>query len=59
MSISIKQVGPCFAGEVTGIDLTKPISDQDVQDIHDGMDEYAVLVFRGQAIHGRNPGGVH
>lgn len=49
MSISIKQVGPCFAGEVTGIDLTKPVSDQDVQDIHSGMDEYAVLVFRGQA----------
>lgn len=50
MSISISQVGPCFAGEVSGIDMTKPLSEQDIADIHAGMDEYAVLVFHGQDI---------
>jgi alpha-ketoglutarate-dependent 2,4-dichlorophenoxyacetate dioxygenase len=48
MTISIRQVGPCFAGEVSGIDLTKPVADEDVAIIHEGMNEYAVLVFRDQ-----------
>ena len=48
MTISICQIGPCFAGEVSGIDLSQPLSDADAQSIHAGMDEFAVLVFRGQ-----------
>jgi len=47
MPISIRQVGPCFAGEVEGIDLRQPLSPEDAQAIHDGMDKYAVLAFRG------------
>ena len=43
-----RQVGPCFAAEVEGIDLRKPLSPEDVKAIHAGMDEYAVLVFHGQ-----------
>ena len=48
MTFSIRQVGPCFAGEVTGIDLTKPLLSGVAQEIHDAMDEYAVLVFPDQ-----------
>ncbi len=48
MAMSIRQIGPCFAGEVSGIDLTKPLSKDEIQAIHDGMDEYAVLVFHDQ-----------
>jgi alpha-ketoglutarate-dependent 2,4-dichlorophenoxyacetate dioxygenase len=48
MSISIRQVGPCFAGEVDGIDLTQPLSAADAAAIHAGMDKYAVLVFHDQ-----------
>ncbi len=48
MTLSIRQIGPCFAGEVSGIDLTKPLTDEDAAAIHAGMDEYAVLVFHGQ-----------
>ena len=48
MKLSIRQVGPCFAGEVTGIDLTKPLPSGVAQEIHDAMDEYAVLVFPNQ-----------
>ena len=50
MAVEIRQVGDKFAGEVTGIDLTKPLSTESVNAIHDGMDEYAVLVFRGQPL---------
>jgi alpha-ketoglutarate-dependent 2,4-dichlorophenoxyacetate dioxygenase len=50
MAIQIKQVGPCFAGEVSGIDLTQPLSPEDAAAIHAGMDEYAVLVFHGQEL---------
>jgi alpha-ketoglutarate-dependent 2,4-dichlorophenoxyacetate dioxygenase len=48
MAMKTRQVGPCFAAEVEGIDLRKPLSPEDVKAIHAGMDEYAVLVFHGQ-----------
>ncbi len=50
MTISIRQIHPVFAGEVSGADLTKPLSPQDVAAIEAGMDRYAVLVFRDQKI---------
>ncbi len=48
MAITIRQVGPCIAGEVDGIDIRQPLSNEDAAAIHAGMDEYAVLVFREQ-----------
>jgi alpha-ketoglutarate-dependent 2,4-dichlorophenoxyacetate dioxygenase len=48
--ISIRQIHPVFAGEVSGADLTRPLSAQDVAAIEAGMDRYAVLVFRDQKI---------
>ena len=50
MPVKIRQIGPCFAGEVEGIDLREPLSPQDVAAIHAGMDKYAVLVFHDQHI---------
>ena len=50
MPVTIRQVGPCFAGEVSGIDMRKPMTAQEVAAIHAGMDKYAVLVFRDQDI---------
>ena len=50
MPISIRQIGPCFAGEVSGIDLTRPLSAEDAEAIHAGMNEYAVLVFHDQRL---------
>ena len=51
MPITMRQVGPCFAAEVEGIDITKPLSPEQVEAIHAGMDRYAVLVFHGQHIN--------
>jgi alpha-ketoglutarate-dependent 2,4-dichlorophenoxyacetate dioxygenase len=42
-----RQIGPCFAAEAEGIDLTRPLSPDDVREVHAGMDEHAVLVFHG------------
>ena len=39
-----------FAGEVSGIDITQPLSQADVAAIEAGMDKFAVLVFRGQKL---------
>jgi alpha-ketoglutarate-dependent 2,4-dichlorophenoxyacetate dioxygenase len=50
MPVTTRQIGPCFAAEVEGIDLTRPLSPGDVKAVHAGMDEYAVLVFRDQKL---------
>jgi alpha-ketoglutarate-dependent 2,4-dichlorophenoxyacetate dioxygenase len=50
MTVTIRQVGPCFAGEVDGIDMRKPLTPDEVAAIHVGMDKYAVLVFHDQEI---------
>jgi alpha-ketoglutarate-dependent 2,4-dichlorophenoxyacetate dioxygenase len=48
--VSIRQIHPVFVGEVSGADLSKPLSKADVAAIDAGMDRYAVLVFRDQRI---------
>ena len=48
MPLTIRQIGPCFAGEVDGVDLTRPLPAADIAAIHAGMDKYAVLVFHDQ-----------
>jgi alpha-ketoglutarate-dependent 2,4-dichlorophenoxyacetate dioxygenase len=50
LGVSIRQLTPVFAGEVTGVDCRKPLSSDEVAAIHAGMNEYAVLVFRDQKL---------
>jgi alpha-ketoglutarate-dependent 2,4-dichlorophenoxyacetate dioxygenase len=50
MTVAIRQLHPVFFGEVSGCDLTKPLSPDDVRAIEAGMDRYAVLVFHDQAV---------
>lgn len=50
MSISIQQIHPVFVGEVSGIDISAPLSRDEVAAIEAGMDRYAVLVFHEQKI---------
>jgi alpha-ketoglutarate-dependent 2,4-dichlorophenoxyacetate dioxygenase len=50
MPVKTRQIGPCFAAEVDGIDLSQPLSPDEVAAIHAGMDTYAVLVFHDQTI---------
>ncbi|HVZ10682.1 TauD/TfdA dioxygenase family protein [Rhodopila sp.] len=52
MTLSIKPIDPVsrpfFAGEVSGIDITRPLSREEAAAIDAGMDQYGVLVFHGQ-----------
>ena len=50
MSITIRQIHPVFVGEVSGVDIAKPLSTEEVAAIEAGMDKYAVLVFHDQKI---------
>src|SRR5947207_11390475 len=50
MTITIRQLHPYFFGEVSGVDLRKPLTPQEARDIEAGMDKYAVLLFRNQDI---------
>src|ERR1700732_2466917 len=50
MSVSIRPLHPVFVGEVAGVDCRKPLGPAEVAAIDQGMDEYAVLIFRDQNI---------
>jgi alpha-ketoglutarate-dependent 2,4-dichlorophenoxyacetate dioxygenase len=50
MAITIKAHRPGFAGEVTGIDICRPITADEAAELERGMDDYAVLAFPGQAL---------
>src|ERR1041384_3604248 len=50
MPVTTRQIGPCFAAEVEGVDLTRSLAPPEVAAIHAGMDEHGVLVFHGQKL---------
>ena len=53
MPITIEPANPSrpdFVGTVTGVELARPLTRQEVTDIDTGMDRYAVLVFRDQPL---------
>jgi alpha-ketoglutarate-dependent 2,4-dichlorophenoxyacetate dioxygenase len=50
LTVSIRQLGHGFAGEVMGVDCRQPLSAGDFAAIHGGMNDYAVLVFRDQQL---------
>jgi alpha-ketoglutarate-dependent 2,4-dichlorophenoxyacetate dioxygenase len=54
MTIDIRPIDPAnrafFAGEVSGIDLTRPLSNEEVAAMHAGMDKFGVLVFHDQRL---------
>ena len=50
MPVAIRQIHPVFVGEVSGVDIKGPLSREAIAAIEAGMDRYAVLVFRDQAV---------
>ena len=50
MPIHLEQLGPGFAASIDGLDLRHPLSENEIMTVHNGMNKYAVLVFRGQTI---------
>ncbi len=47
--LTIKRLHPLFVGEVTGIDLTRPIPRDEFRTIWEAFNEHQILVFRDQA----------
>ena len=50
MSLHLKPLHPVFAAEAGGIDLTRPLRDADRRAINAAINQYAVLVWRGQPL---------
>src|SRR5215468_5656643 len=50
MAIAIRQLQKHFVGEVSGVDLRKPLTKAEAAEVEAGMDKYAVLVFHDQDI---------
>src|SRR5687767_4914414 len=48
--MKIRQIHPVFVGEVSDIDITRPLSPAEVAAIDTGMNEHAVLVFHDQKL---------
>ena len=48
--MKIRQIHPVFVGEVSDIDITRPLSPAEVAAIDAGMNEHAVLVFHDQKL---------
>ena len=46
--MEIRALNPGFVGEVSGIDITRPLTPAEAAAIEAGMDQYAVLVFHDQ-----------
>jgi alpha-ketoglutarate-dependent 2,4-dichlorophenoxyacetate dioxygenase len=48
MTLSFRSLNPVFAAEASGIELRTAHDERTLAQIRDGMDQYAVLVFRDQ-----------
>jgi alpha-ketoglutarate-dependent 2,4-dichlorophenoxyacetate dioxygenase len=50
MSVTVVPVTPSFAAEIGDVDLTKPLSDSDFDEIRQAFWKYSVLIFPGQQL---------
>jgi alpha-ketoglutarate-dependent 2,4-dichlorophenoxyacetate dioxygenase len=50
MTVAVRQLHPVFVGEVSGVDVSAPLTAEEAAAIEAGMDRYAVLVFRDQQL---------
>ena len=50
MTMNIQTIPGSFAGEVSSINITRPLSDETIAAIEAGMDRHAVLVFHDQPL---------
>lgn len=50
MALKLRQLHPLFAAEASGLDMTRPLTPEQVAEVNAAMDRYAVLVFRGQCM---------
>ena len=49
MTLTFRKLHPHFAAEVSPLDLRQAYDHETLSQIQEGMDEYAILIFRDQA----------
>jgi taurine dioxygenase len=47
-SIEVRKLTPAIGAETSGIDLGKPLGNQQFQEVHDALMEHLVIFFRDQ-----------
>jgi alpha-ketoglutarate-dependent 2,4-dichlorophenoxyacetate dioxygenase len=50
MAIAVRPVHPCLGAEIGGVDLTRPVSDEDFAEIEAALNRHAVLIFHDQPL---------
>lgn len=65
-TIKVKRLSPALGGEISGVDLRKPLGNQTFQEIHDALVDNQVIFFRDQDLSydqhkqfGRRFGSLH
>ena len=49
-TITVTPSSPHIGAEIGNIDLTRPLSNRQVQEVHDAIIQYGVIFFREQKI---------
>ena len=50
IDIRVTPLSPACGAQISGIDLSKPLSEHEVRAVKEAWDKYLVLVFRGQTL---------
>jgi alpha-ketoglutarate-dependent 2,4-dichlorophenoxyacetate dioxygenase len=50
MTLSVEAISSNFAAELSGIDISQPLAPDVVRAVHEAIDRYGVVVFRGQTL---------
>lgn len=48
--VSVRRPDACMGAEISGVDLSRPLSDRTMGDVRDSLHRHHVLVFRGQSL---------
>ncbi len=51
MGLEVKPILPNFGAECSGLDLTKPLTAEEIKQVTDAMDKYGVCVFRNTGMN--------
>src|SRR5206468_9731924 len=49
-TIEVKKLTPHIGAEIAGVDLSRPLGNQQFQEVHDALMENLVVFFRGQQL---------
>ena len=49
-TIEVRKLNPTIGAEIFGVDLSKPLGNQQFQEVHDALMENLVIFFRDQKI---------